>query len=231
MAGGKVKGLFLDLDGTLALSGDLVRRTYLDFMEGHGRQGCQAEYESLLARPIHQWVAVLKEKHKLIPAETALYQEFEGLLEQRYPGQATLAPGAKELLTYAQVRGVFTVLVTSAARALVEGFLRRHALIDLMGAVVTAEDVVRGKPDPEPYLKALDLAGLNPAQALAVEDSSNGARSAMTAGLKTYLVVHEDEGPPPILPGLAGVICRLGELMPLMGDLEDALTGLPHPRS
>ncbi len=54
MVGGKVKGLFLDLDGTLALNGDLVRRTYLDFMEGHGRQGSQSEYESLLARPIRQ---------------------------------------------------------------------------------------------------------------------------------------------------------------------------------
>ncbi len=170
----------------------------------------------------------MKGKHKLIPAEAALYQEFEGLLEQRYPEQAALAAGAKELLVYTTVQGVFVVMVTSAARALVEGFLRRHALIDLMGAVVTAEDVVRNKPDPEPYLKALDLAGLNPAQALAVEDSPNGARSAMAAELKTYLVIHRSEGEPPILPGLAGVICRLGELMPLMDDLEDALTGPPH---
>ncbi len=39
MTGGKVKGLFLDLDVTLAQSGDLVRQTYLDFLKSHGRQG------------------------------------------------------------------------------------------------------------------------------------------------------------------------------------------------
>ena len=211
-----VRGLFLDLDGTLALSDDLVHGVYQDFLRAHGRRGGQSEYESLLARPIRQWIVVLKQRHALIPTEAALRQEFAGLLEQRYPGHSRLAPGAEELLTEARTRGIFTVVVTSAASILVEDFLRRHSLTDLVRTVVAADDVVLGKPDPEPYLKALGLAGLQPAQVLAVEDSPNGAKSALAAGLATYLIVNDDEARLPSLPGLAGIIRGLPQLMPLL---------------
>jgi beta-phosphoglucomutase-like phosphatase (HAD superfamily) len=93
--------------------------------------------------------------------------------------------------------------------------LRRHDLERLTAAVVGAEDVRRGKPHAEPYRLALEQGGLPPESGLAVEDSPNGARSALAAGLATYVITLGGE-PHPRVPGARGFIRRLDELLPLL---------------
>lgn len=81
-------------------------------------------------------------------------------------------------------------LVTSAVRELVEPYLDRKGLKHYFNAIVAADDVKAGKPDPEPYRRAAAAIGLPAANIVAVEDTSYGIQSAKAAGLKCIAVPH-----------------------------------------
>jgi HAD superfamily hydrolase (TIGR01509 family) len=105
-------------------------------------------------------------------------------------------PGAVELLAGLQEHGVPCALVTMSYRRFVAPILA--ALPEgTFTEVVTGDAVLRGKPHPEPYLKASRALGVDPADCLAIEDSNTGARSAEAAGC-TVLVVPNHV---PVLPG------------------------------
>lgn len=93
-------------------------------------------------------------------------------------------PGVPEILAEAAAANVPVVLVTNT---------RRHVAqpcIDAMGpekftATVCSDEVARGKPEPDPYLRGAMLAGWEPGQCLAIEDSATGVRAALAAGCRT----------------------------------------------
>ena len=96
-------------------------------------------------------------------------------------------PGAVELLTDLRAHGVPCALVTMSYRRFVAPILAGLPQ-DTFDAVVTGDAVSQGKPHPEPYLRAAALLDVDPARALAIEDSNTGTRSGVAAGC-TVLVV------------------------------------------
>ena len=98
-------------------------------------------------------------------------------------------PGAKELLRDLHAAGIRTALVTMS--------LRRMALsvvdlieFDAFEYVVAGDDVENPKPNPDPYLKAAELLGVDIADALVIEDSGTGLRSGVASGAVTLGVPH-----------------------------------------
>ena len=78
-------------------------------------------------------------------------------------------------------------LATSSRRPWVDRHFAAHGLVGRFAAVVTRQDVINGKPDPEPYARASALLGAAPMQVLAIEDSHAGVRSAHSAGCMTVM--------------------------------------------
>ncbi|MCK0113575.1 HAD-IA family hydrolase [Ornithinimicrobium sp. F0845] len=122
-------------------------------------------------------------------------------------------PGAVEAVAAAGWRGA---IVTSASRALLT------ARLDAAGftppeVMVTADDITRGKPDPEPYLIAAQRLGADPARCLVVEDAPAGLRSGRAAGAATIAVVTTS--PAPELEPLADLV--VGDLSALAVTLTD----------
>ncbi len=99
-----------------------------------------------------------------------------------------LLPGARSTLERLAGRGLRLALVTSSSRETARESLRRFAITDYFEALITAHDVVRRKPDPQPYRAALDALGLPPARAIAIEDSPTGISAARAAGLPVIAV-------------------------------------------
>lgn len=97
--------------------------------------------------------------------------------------------GATDLLDACRAEGRRVALVTSSERWMADIVLSRLPATDLFTAVVTADDVTRTKPDPEPYRRA--RAALDPASTpVAVEDTRSGVESAVEAGLPVVAVRH-----------------------------------------
>lgn len=126
-------------------------------------------------------------------------------------------PGALELLSELRAHGVKTALVTMSMRRMAQ------AVADSIGfpafdVVVAGDDVSKGKPHPEPYLRAAELLGVNPDNCVAIEDSRTGVASAEAAGCLTIGVPHLAEIPEGagrvIVPSLTELnVARLSKLM------------------
>ena len=108
---------------------------------------------------------------------------FQDRLEE---GPAAL-PGVLEALTLLKPR-LRLFLVTGAARRHVDLAHRVSGCLPFFEDVVTQDDFARPKPYPDAYLKALERAEISPPEAVAVEDSPRGAKSAVAAGLRCLVV-------------------------------------------
>jgi HAD superfamily hydrolase (TIGR01509 family) len=111
----------------------------------------------------------------------------------------TVLPGAPELLAGVAAAGVPRALVTSSQRRIMDTVLAVTGL--RFGVTVCGEDVMRTKPDPEPYLRAASLLGVDPARCAVLEDSPSGVAAAEAAGCAVIMVPSM---PPGRLPGVAG---------------------------
>ena len=101
-------------------------------------------------------------------------------------GEPSTMPGAAEMIAALRRNGLKTILVTGSA----QNTLLNRLENDYPGAFpphrrVTALDVVNGKPHPEPYLRGLEKAGVNPDEAIVIENAPLGVRAAKAAGVFT----------------------------------------------
>src|SRR5436190_10585789 len=79
-------------------------------------------------------------------------------------------------------------IATSSSRTTVERHLTSHSLMDRFVEIICRGDYEKGKPAPDPFLKAAERLGVEPRLCLALEDSHNGVRSASAAGMITVMV-------------------------------------------
>lgn len=171
--------LLLDLDGTLVDTEPLHRAAYRRFFEARGWEvpdlsmftGRRAE--DVFATEPGPWIG---EDLSALVLEVLSHLEPDAMPEP--------VPGAEALLDATARLALPVAIVTSAGpawvRRLAVGPLPALAAVEV---VVTAEDVVDGKPDPAGYDLACRLLGVAPGGALAVEDSPAGVRAAVAAGV------------------------------------------------
>lgn len=146
---------------------------------------------------------------------------IERLVETKAEGYARVMPkvkffpGAARLVRQASRRYPLGV-VTGAIRAEAEGLLRRGSIRPCFKAVIAAEDVRRGKPDPEGYRKGLRALRastrkvIRPSEVLVIEDGPAGIEAARRAGMGVLAVAHTY--PAGILMGADALARRIGDL-------------------
>ncbi|MGL4291616.1 MAG: HAD family hydrolase [Phreatobacter sp.] len=111
-------------------------------------------------------------------------RKFELLLTNRL----FLKPGAAELLDTLDALRLPKAIATSSSHHSVHHHLAAHGLLGRFDAIVAHGDYVRGKPAPDPFLRAAERLGVEPKLCLALEDSHNGVRSASSSGMMTVMV-------------------------------------------
>jgi len=172
------------LDGTLVNSLEVMKAAYFKFLDEHERRGSQEEFDSLTGPPLREVVLALRETHEIELPSEILYERYIHLIESTYP-EAEPAVGAENLLRFAQERDWSVSIVTSNSHNVVQSWLEANRIGSYFQTLITQEDVARGKPHPEPYLQALQRSGCSPSESFAIEDSPQGATSAVSAGLPT----------------------------------------------
>ena len=201
--------LLLDLDGTLVDTEPLNRAAYRAFFAGRGWEepdlylftGRRAE--DVFATEPGPWVG---EDLPALAAEVIALIDPDAVPEP--------LPGAAELLDSAVRQRVPIAIVTSAGPDWVRRAAGALPGLDRVDLVVTGDDVVDGKPDPTGFALACERLGVDPAAAMAVEDSPAGVRAAVAAGVGHVVAVtttHESArlttaGADPVVPDLLGVV-------------------------
>jgi HAD superfamily hydrolase (TIGR01509 family) len=102
--------------------------------------------------------------------------------------EIALKTGVIELLDHLDAAGIPRAIATSSRRVDVDHHLGAHGLQARFDAIKAHGDYARGKPHPDPYLRAAEALGVAPEDCLALEDSHNGVRAAAAAGMMTIMV-------------------------------------------
>ena len=150
------------------------------------------------------------------------YDAFQSTVSRQFyemaEMQLRLKAGVVELLDVLDEAGLPRGIATSARHEDAQHHLATHGLKHRFHAVIARGDYARGKPDPEPFLKAAERLGVAPEHCVALEDSHNGVRAASGAGMMTIMV--PDLLPPtPEMEALCVCIVQdLHEVGALMGS-------------
>lgn len=112
------------------------------------------------------------------------YQLYDELLSKGTPKKA----GLDDLLSFLSSCSVPMMVATSTILALAKRKLEGAGILHFFQGVVGGDMVARGKPEPDIYLRASEFCGTPPSQCLALEDSENGVRSAVAAGMRVICV-------------------------------------------
>ncbi len=135
-------------------------------------------------------------------------------LARRYAVDLPALPGAVDAVRRLAARWPLG-LASSSPRRLIDVSLATLGITDAFRVTVSTEEVGRGKPSPDGYLRACELLGEDPARCVAIEDSSNGLRAAASAGMAVIAVPRPDFPPAPDALALADVVvAHLDEVSP-----------------
>ncbi|WP_399882936.1 HAD family hydrolase [Streptomyces sp. BBFR51] len=172
------QALLFDNDGTLVSSLESVRRCWTRWAVEYGITAEEFGRVELHGRPAAEIAADLLPAD-VVPQAVARIEQLE--VEDVPNGGVHLLPGTREFLD--ALPADRWAVVTSATRRLAEA--RLEAVGILPKTLVAADDITRGKPDPEPYLLGARALGVDPAACVVFEDAPAGLQSGRAAGMTT----------------------------------------------
>jgi HAD superfamily hydrolase (TIGR01509 family) len=177
-------GLLFDLDGTLAQTEHIHLAAFNALLAPSGRSLDDEAFVRHVSGRANDDImtflfpdAAAAERLRLADAKEASFRDIA------VAGGVALTPGAAELLQWARKRHVATGLVTNAPRANAEMMIAVLGLADAFDVVITADELARSKPHPDPYLAAIETLGLSAAATVAIEDSLTGITAAAAAAI------------------------------------------------
>jgi beta-phosphoglucomutase len=173
-----------DFNGTLSDDEPILCRIVCGLLAEHGCPATEREYYDELAGHTDEEIV-----RRRLGRDYPHVEEFVAERVARYCAAvsdgSTIGAGVRAAVRYA-ARRVPVAVVSGATRAEIEPQLESAGLAPLLQGIVAADDVAAGKPDPEGYLRALELldGGVAAEEVLAFEDTEAGVASAKAAGLR-----------------------------------------------
>lgn len=191
-----IRAVVFDLDGVIIDSEEVWEEVRRGYVAEYGKQFLPDTQDRMMGMSTQEWSRHLAEEVGVPRTPDEVAADVLGRMAVRYRTDLPVIPGAVEAVRRLGER--FTLgLASSSARILIDQVLDTAGLTGAFAVTLSTEEVPRGKPAPDVYLTAADKLGLPPAECAAVEDSSNGLRSAGAAGMAVVAVPHGVYPPAP----------------------------------
>jgi HAD superfamily hydrolase (TIGR01509 family) len=187
-----------DMDGTLIDSEHYWLSSEQELAESWGSQWTSEDGEKLIGMSLYESTEIIKEKLGIDISPGEITEILTNSVTQKLEKQIVWRPGVLELMADLQAKGIKTALVTMSMRRMALSVAERLPT-GHFDVVVAGDDVTRGKPHPEPYLRAAELLGVEIRDCVAIEDSLTGlisaeASGAIAIGIPNIVLLPEQEG-------------------------------------
>lgn len=218
-------GVVFDLDGVLVMSEYLWEEGWTAYGAEYGYGWTGGDTRSCQGMSVQEWSRYLGRRAGTDP-DSAAEAVIAHVAAAYDSGRVSFLPGAEKMVAAVAAK-VPVALASSAPRTIIDTVMGRMGLGRHFAVTVSSAEVRAGKPAPDVYAEAVSRLGIDPAVSFAVEDSSNGVRSANAAGLAVLAIEHEQY---PLAPDAAALALRVHHSLP---EVRDHLMGLLErdPRS
>jgi HAD superfamily hydrolase (TIGR01509 family) len=176
------RAVVFDLDGLMFNSEDLYDIVGETILQRRGASYSSELKRKMMGLPGPVSLQIMIDFHGLDATVEELQAESDALFEELLPTRLEPMPGLVELLDALESASIPKAIATSSGRACTRTMLSQFGYEPRFRFLLTSEDVVNGKPDPEVYLTAANRLGVPPAEVMVLEDSENGCRAAVAAG-------------------------------------------------
>jgi HAD superfamily hydrolase (TIGR01509 family) len=211
--------VIFDLDGVLLDSEQRWNEAKRELVHDVGGRWREDAPVVMMGMSSPEWSAYMRDELGVPLAPDAISRDVVRRMEDGYRAALPLLPGAEEAVRALAARWPLG-LASSSNREIIDLVLELAPFGDSFAVTVSSEEVARGKPAPDVYLRAAAELGADPAACVAIEDSANGLRAAAAAGLAVIAVPNPHYPPSDDALALAvATVANVGEVTPVL--IED----------
>ena len=189
-----MKAVIFDMDGVIIDSEPLHQKVEQELLEDLGGVMTDADKEAFVGTTDYHMWSTMKERFNLSPTiEEMIESKKERFLEQVHT--ISLVDGFEKVLEELKAEGYLLALASSNNRKAVDQIVKQFDLVHEFEIAMSGEDVTKGKPHPEIFLKTAQAMGVDPANCLVIEDAKTGVTAANAAGMKSIGLDNPNSGP------------------------------------
>ncbi len=184
----KFDAIIFDMDGLLVDSEIVWYKAEDEMITDRGFVYSEEVRDSIVGMRIDQFLAKLKEIYNLPESVEELIVELEGRMLTLIPQLVKPNAGAQAIIDFVIQNNIPHAIASNSSINIINTTLQSQGWGDIFDVRCTGDDEVSGKPDPFVYLRAAEKLGVDPKRCLALEDSPNGSKAAVAAGMTCYAV-------------------------------------------
>jgi HAD superfamily hydrolase (TIGR01509 family) len=199
-----IDAVVFDLDGVLVDSDHIWHEVREGLARERGGNWSEQSEVAMSGMSSTEWSRYMHDVVGISDPPEAINDEVVRRMRSRYAEELPLIADATEAVQL--LAGSFRLAVASSANhALIESVLANAGLAQCFEAIVSSEEVARGKPSPDVFLEAARRLGAAPSRCAAIEDSANGIRAAHAAGMRVIAIPNRRYPPAADVVALAEV--------------------------
>ncbi len=180
--------IIFDMDGLLVDSERIWHIAEDKFIQSFGHVYTHEAREAIVGLRMDEFMAVLKDYYDLKPSLPELTATLQASVLDLIRTEVNAQPGAQAMIDYVLEQNIPHAIASSSSMKVINATLESQGWGNLFHVRCSADDDEKGKPAPDVYLRAAATLGVPPERCLALEDSPNGARAAVAAGMTCYAV-------------------------------------------
>ena len=184
-----MSAILFDMDGTLVDSEPLWLEAEIEVMESVGCNWTQEDQLLCLGGPRERTESIMQERSQGVKPIGFFGDQLDLIMARKLKEELSLSPNALEIISECRDYGLKVALVTASGGVLMNNVLQRFPE-DFFDTTVCADDVVKSKPDPAPYLLAAQKLKVDITKCVVVEDSITGVTSGLASGAQVIGIPH-----------------------------------------
>jgi len=184
----KFQAIIFDMDGLLVDSEVIWFEVEKALIESRGHAYTEEVRDQIIGLRLDEFMTKLHDVYGFKETVAELSEELETAMVKLIHQKVQPQPGAHEIVNWVVAQNIPHCIASSSSKRIIDATMESQGWDDAFKIRCTADDVPNGKPAPDVYLLAAATLGIDPTACLALEDSPNGSRAAVAAGMTCYAV-------------------------------------------